>query len=51
MTISDALRAAGFRKLPGLWVKENDLAQIVKFAEQYADRVNEIRADVRKDTK
>jgi len=51
LTASDALRAAGFRKIPALWVQERDLDAIIAFAERYADRVNEIRADVRKDTK
>ena len=50
LTASAALRAAGFRKLPGLWVREDDLTAIVKFALQYADRINEIRADVRKES-
>ena len=49
LTASDALRAAGFRKIPALWVQERDLDAIIAFAERYADRVNEIRADVRKD--
>ena len=49
LTASDALRAAGFRKIPALWVQERDLDAIIAFAERYADRVNEIRADVRKE--
>jgi hypothetical protein len=46
--IYHALQAAGYVRLPGLWVKAEDYELIKYLAEKHADEVNEIRGAVRK---
>lgn len=46
--LGKALQAAGFICLPDLWVRPFDMPKIKSIAGQYADEVNEIRAQVRR---
>lgn len=43
---SDALREAGFRPLPRLWVTEDQLEQIVRMAKENEEAVTAIRREV-----
>ena len=42
-----ALRAAGYVPAPRLWLRQEDIAALVRTAERYAADVSEIRAKVR----
>ena len=44
--VADALREAGYVRLPPLWIKRADMGTIRFIADQYADDVNHIRGMV-----
>ena len=46
----EALEAAGFVRLPTLWVYPEEAAQIYQIAKPHGPRVQQIRKQVRKDT-
>lgn len=43
---ADALRAAGYRRLPGLWVTHDELMEVRRMAFAHADKINQIRREV-----
>ena len=44
---SQALRDAGYQRLPDLWVTPDQMSAIVRMAESNADEVNRIRAEAK----
>lgn len=45
---ANALRAAGYVRLPRMWVPARVLEEIIKLAEVFAPEVRQIRKDARK---
>jgi hypothetical protein len=46
--VSEALREAGFVRLPAWWVKREDLAIIHQMAHEHEDEVTRIRVEARR---
>lgn len=47
--VGEILRDEGFVLLPPLWVRASDMPEIHKITGMYADKVNAVRAQVRKE--
>lgn len=46
--VSEALREAGFVRLPAWWVKREDLEVIHRMAHEHADEVTRLRIEARR---
>jgi len=44
--VNEALRSAGYTRLPPLWVKNTDLPAIKRLTDKYEKEVNDIRGAV-----
>lgn len=48
-SVGEALRQAGYKPLPRLWVPTEDLEMILWIAKKHGDAVNKIRQEWEKD--